>query len=229
VSSGPLIVLCVCLGVLSGVVLWRGPRRAREGEALVIERGGAPWRVGLGLGWVCPLLERAWVLDLSVRKLLVERRGPRGLSCRDGTRVDVRATFLVKVARREADILRVAREVGGARANDPEALQGLLEERLGEALAEAVGSFGFEELLADRGLFVDHVRMVVGEELLGFQVERLSLGRLEQTPLDQLDPTNERDAPGIQQLTERSRRLALETAGAPGAPESDEEPPANQD
>jgi uncharacterized membrane protein YqiK len=48
---------------------------------------------------------------------------------------------------------------------------------------------------------------------LGFKLERMSLGRLEQTPLDQLDPTNVVDAQGILKLTERTTRLALETSG----------------
>ena len=192
-------------------------RRVGAGEALVIERGTRPTRVSLGNALVLPVLQRAEVLDLSVRKVVVERRGKQGLSCMDGIRVDVRATFLVKVGRREEDVLRVAREVGCARANRPEELQALLEERFVCSLANAVSTFNFDELLADRGLFIDHVVMEAGSDLLGFQLERMSLGRLEQTPLDQLDPTNVMDARGIQKLTERATRLALETGAAPRA------------
>jgi uncharacterized membrane protein YqiK len=204
-------VAAACLAC--AVVLLTSYRRVGPGEALIIERGEGPTRVRFGSGLVLPMVQRGEVLDLSVRKVVVERRGKQGLSCRDGIRVDVRGTFLVKVEREEAAVLRVAREVGCARANRPEEVQALLEERFACALANAASTFNFDELLADRSLFIDHVMMEVGNELLGFKLERMSLGRLEQTPLDQLDPTNVVDAQGILKLTERTTRLALETSG----------------
>ncbi|ATB44183.1 hypothetical protein CYFUS_009670 [Cystobacter fuscus] len=208
------VVLCAVLGVAGVCALVLGCyRRAREGEALVLVRGGEPTRVRFGGTWVWPVVERAEVLDLSVRKVVVERRGGQGLSCRDGIRVDLRATFLVKVPRDEAGVLRVAREVGCARANQPGEVHALLEERFACALAQSVSTFNFDELVADRGLFIDHVGVEVGTELLGFRLERMSLGRLEQTPLDQLDPTNVVDARGIQKLTERASQQAADSVG----------------
>ncbi|QRK11587.1 hypothetical protein JQX13_16825 [Archangium violaceum] len=213
-------VAAVCAA--SGGVLLRCYRRVGPGEALVIERGRGRARVRFGSALVLPVVERAEVLDLSVRKVVVERRGRQGLSCQDGIRVDVRATLWVKVEPEEEGVLRVAREVGSARANKPEGLQGLLEERFARALANSASTFDFEELLADRSLFIDHVMMEVGSELLGFKLERMSLGRLEQTPLDQLDPTNEQDARGILKLTGRATRLALETSGEPEGADRDQ-------
>ncbi|HZH17038.1 MAG TPA: SPFH domain-containing protein [Archangium sp.] len=204
-------VAAACL--VCGGVLLTSYRRVGPGEALVIDRGGGPTRVRFGSGLVLPMVQRGEVLDLAVRKVVVERRGKQGLSCMDGIRVDVRGTFLVKVERVEEAVLRVAREVGCARANRPEEVQALLEERFACALANAASTFNFDELVADRSLFIDHVMMEVGNELLGFRLERMSLGRLEQTPLDQLDPTNVVDAQGILKLTERATRLAIETSG----------------
>jgi len=132
--------------------------------------------------------------------VVVERRGRQGLSCRDGIRVDVRATFLLKGER----------EVGSGRASREEEVQGLFEERFAGVLESAASTFTFEELAADRGLFIEHVMMEVGNELSGFKLERVSLGKLEQTPLDQLDATNEQDARGILTRTERATGLAVE-------------------
>ncbi|MET0404160.1 MAG: SPFH domain-containing protein [Cystobacter sp.] len=211
-------VLILC-GVVGGVgvcaLLLRSYRRVGADEALVLLRGGEPTRVCRERGWGWPLLYQTRVLDLSVRKVLVERRGRRGLSCRDGIRVDVRATFLVGVPRTEAAVLRVAREVGCERARQPGAVQALLEERLAGGLAHSVGTFNFDELVADRSLFIDHVGVEVGDDLWGFRLERLSLGRLEQTPLDQLDPTNEQDARGIQTLSERASPVAVRPEDTP--------------
>lgn len=206
-------LVSVVFGVVAmsvvGVLLWRY-RRVGPGEALVVERAGARTRVCFGGGLVLPRVEKAEVLDLSARRVVVERRGRQGLSCRDGIRVDVRATFLVKVERSEEAVLRVAREVGCGRANREGEVQGLFEERFACVLASAASTFNFDELVGDRGLFIEHVMMEVGNELLGFKLEKVSLGKLEQTPLDQLDPTNVLDARGILTLTERATRLAVE-------------------
>ncbi|HEX8440196.1 SPFH domain-containing protein [Archangium sp.] len=205
------IASTLAVSLLGAVTLvWRY-RRVGVGEALLLQVMGGPARVCFEGALVVPWLHRAEVLDLSARKVVVERRGRQGLSCRDGIRADVRATFLVKVERREADVLRVAREVGCERANRAEEVQALFEERFACVLASAASTFNFDELVADRNLYIDHVMMEVGTDLLGFRLERVSLGRLEQTPLDQLDPTNVLDAQGILTLTERATRLALET------------------
>jgi uncharacterized membrane protein YqiK len=180
-ALGSVIAGLVALSVV-GAVVWRYRRVGREEARVEEERAG----------------EKAEVLDLSGRKVVVERRGRQGLSCRDGIRVDVRATFLVK-EEREGEA--VARE---------EEVQGLLEERFAGVLESAASTFTFEELAGDRGLFIEHVMMEVGNELWGFKLERVSLGKLEQTPLDQLDATNEQDARGILTRTERSTGLAVE-------------------
>lgn len=205
-AAGGVAALCLAgVGVLVSRLTAVGPD-----EALILTREGQPPRVVFGPARVLRGPGRAEVLDLSVRKVGVDLRGRRGLSCQDGIRVDVRATFQVKVERKPEAVLRVVREVGCERANRPEAVQALLEERLAGALASSAGTFGFDDLLADRSLFTDHVGIEAGGELLGFKLERVSLGRLERTPLDQLDPTDVRDAQGILKLTERSARVEVE-------------------
>jgi uncharacterized membrane protein YqiK len=190
-----------------GAVLWRY-RRVGPEAALVVEGKDGGKRVCLGGGLVWPG-EKAEVLSLSARKVVVERRGRQGLSCRDGVRVDVRVTFLVKVEREPEAVRRVVGEVGCARANREEEVQGLFEQGFAGVLASAASTFTFEELVGDRGLFVEHVMMEAGNELLGFKLERVSLGKLEQTPLDRLDATDELDARGILTLTERAMSLPM--------------------
>jgi uncharacterized membrane protein YqiK len=196
----------VALGVI-GAVLWRY-RRVGSEAALVVEGKDGARRVRLGGGLVWPG-EKAEVLSLSARRVVVVRRGRQGLSCRDGVRVDLRATFLVKVEREPEAVLRVVGEVGSARANREEEVQGLFEQGFAGVLASAVSTFTLDELMGDRGLFVEHVMMEAGDELRGFKLERVSLGKLEQTPLDQLDATDELDARGILTLTERAMSLPV--------------------
>lgn len=83
---------------------------------------------------VLPIVHRAEVLDLSVRTLVIDRRGKDGVTCADGLRADMKVTFLVRVNDTTENILRVARTIGCARAADP----GTLEELFGAKFAEAI-------------------------------------------------------------------------------------------
>ncbi|HYO66973.1 MAG TPA: hypothetical protein VEU33_12910, partial [Archangium sp.] len=57
------VVLCCVLGLVGVSALLVGCyRRGREGEALVLVRGGEPTRVCFGGAWVWPVVERAEVL-----------------------------------------------------------------------------------------------------------------------------------------------------------------------
>jgi uncharacterized membrane protein YqiK len=83
VETPVLITLAstLAVGLLCAVTLvWRY-RRVGAGEALILQVAGGPARVCLEGALVLPGVHRAEVLDLSVRKVVVERRGRQGLSC----------------------------------------------------------------------------------------------------------------------------------------------------
>jgi uncharacterized membrane protein YqiK len=195
--------------VATAFITVRFRRQLRLGQALVVHAGAEP-RVFFTSRVVLPL-HRAETLDLSPRRVVVELSGRKGLVCRDRIRVDVRVIFLVGVEARVEAVRRVARELGCARANHPPTVGELFEARFAEVLSTVAWRHTFEELRTRPALLAEEVRRELTADLDGFLLRRVAVERLEQTPLEQLDPNNLLDAEGIRVLTERTLALARET------------------
>lgn len=196
--------LLLVLGTVA--VIATSYRRVEQGQALIVSGLRGEPRVARGGAMVYPLLQRAERIDLSVRKLVIERAGAHALSCRDNIRADVRAAFFLRVGGSAEEILQVARSVGSERASRPETLEELFAAKLADALASVARQLDFEQLLSERELFRDRVIEVIGRDLGGFVLDGVALERLEQTPLEALDPRNILDAQGIRKLLEIASR-----------------------
>ena len=64
---------------------------------------------------VYPIINRAEVMDLSVKTIDIDRRGKEGLICQDNIRADIKVTFFVRVNKTREDVLKVAQSIGCAR------------------------------------------------------------------------------------------------------------------
>ncbi|MEO1268438.1 MAG: SPFH domain-containing protein [Myxococcota bacterium] len=166
---------------------------------------------------VFPVIHRAERIALKTMPITLEHRGREGLLCKDNIRVDIRATFYVKVNRTERDIVAVAQDIGTKQASDPKAVEMLFEAKFSEALKTAAKRFTFQELMAERDAMRDRVLSDIGADLGGFVLDDLAIDQLEQTPIEQLNPNNILDAEGIREITrqtavaaEETRRLELE-------------------
>ena len=134
-----------------------------------------------------PLVTRFDLMDISVQKLEIERKGQDGLICMDNIRADIVVAFYIKVnypkvnypegvahdskegqqlfeetlaSKRQAkfsDIQKVAQIVGCERASDPDKLRDLFEERFSEALKTAGKMMEFQTLCAERMRFRDEI------------------------------------------------------------------------
>jgi hypothetical protein len=197
--AGVVGVTLVMLGVTLLVVKqwWRA---VAQGQALIINRTQGEPRVSRTGALVLPIVQRAELLDLSVRSVVIERRGKEGVICADGIRADVKVTFLVRVNDTDEDILRVARAVGCARAADPSTLEELFTAKFSEAIKVVAARLDFEELHARRDAFKDEILQVIGRELNGYVLDDAAIDYLEQTPVAMLDPDNILDARGIKKI-----------------------------
>ncbi len=203
-------------------------RPAASGQALVINRLQHEPRVSRSGAVVLPIVHRAEVLDLSVRALVLDRRGKEGVICADGLRADMKVTFLVRVNDTTEDILRVARTIGCARAADPATLEELFGAKFAEAVKTVAARLEFEQLYLQRDVFKDTVLQVIGQDLNGYVLDDAAVDYLEQTPLEALDRNNVLDARGIEKILagsagidalERRQRARTTGAGAAAAPE----------
>ena len=156
-----------------------------------------------------PILQQLQIMDLSVKKLEVVRKGKDGLICQDNIRADIEVVFYVRVNDEKSevdgrtgyhDIKTVATKVGCERASEIELLRQLFEAKFSEALKSAAKLMDFEKLYTDRIPFRQEIIDTIGSDLNGYVLEDVAIDYLEQTPKENYDPSNVLDAQGIEKI-----------------------------
>ncbi|MEN8786066.1 MAG: flotillin family protein [Akkermansiaceae bacterium] len=176
-------------------------RKVEKGTALVVT-GLPKTKVIFNGGAVWPLVNRAELMDISVKRIELDRTGNNGLICKDNMRADIKVAFFVRVNNVEDDVLRVAESIGCDRASSEDEIRALFDAKFSEALKTVGKRFEFTELYEERDTFRDEMLKVIGTDLNGFVLDDAAIDYLEQTPLDILDPDNILDAEGIKKITE---------------------------
>ncbi|MEO6600258.1 MAG: hypothetical protein ABIQ16_10325 [Polyangiaceae bacterium] len=199
-----LVVVGVIVFLLFGVLalLARFYRQVDQGRALVVNTMRSEPVVAFTGAIVYPVINRAEVMDLSVKTIDIDRRGKEGLICNDNIRADINVNFFVRVNKTVDDVLKVAQSVGCQRASDATALSELFSAKFAEALKTVGKHFNFEELYTKRDAFKDKIIEVIGKDLNGFILDDAAIDYLEQTPLEALDKDNIMDADGIRKITD---------------------------
>ncbi|MFI7007781.1 flotillin family protein [Streptomyces sp. NPDC050145] len=176
-------------------------RKVEQGKALIVSRMR---RVDVTFTGqvVLPVLHKAEIMDISVKTIDITRTGRDGLICQDNIRADIRISFFVKVNKTVDDVIRVAQNVGTARASDQKTLQELFHAKFSEALKTVGKQLDFTDLYTKREELRYRIIEVIGVDLNGYHLEDAAIDYLEQTPLSQLDPDNVLDAQGIRKITE---------------------------
>lgn len=191
----------VVVGLL--VILAKFYRLVDQGAALIINRRtGAEPDVTFTGATVWPIINRAEVMDISVKTIEIDRRAKEGLICKDNIRADIKVTFFVRVNKEAADVLKVAQAIGCARASDSRVIADLFSAKFSEALKTAGKALNFEDLYTKRQGFKDEILRVIGTDLNGFVLDDCAIDYLEQTPIEALDKDNVMDAEGIRKITD---------------------------
>jgi uncharacterized membrane protein YqiK len=187
------------LGIL--VLIARTWRQVEQGRAMIINKMSSEPKVTFSGGIVLPIVNKAEVMDLSVKTIEIARRGKEGLICADNIRADIKVTFFVRVNKTVDDVLRVAQSIGCARASDPRTLEELFSAKFSEALKTVGKKMEFEELYTKRDIFKEQIIHVIGKDLNGYVLDDAAIDFLEQTPMEVLDPHNVLDSLGIEKIT----------------------------
>ncbi len=195
----------------AGFMVSRFYRKVEQGQVLIINKVTKEPLVTFTGGLVLPIIHRAETMDISVKTIETDRRGKEGLICRDNIRADIKVTFFVKVNKTTEDVLKVAQQVGCARASDPNTLEELFQAKFSEALKTVGKQLDFEELYTKREGFKDEIIRTIGRDLNGYVLDDAAIDYLEQTPLDSLDPANILDAQGIRKITELTAAQNVQT------------------
>ena len=178
-----------------------------------IQPGKAGIIVGLGgmrvsFDWMLrvPIFQSMELVDISVKKLEIQRKGKDGLVCNDNIRADISVAFYIRVDATEESVRKVAQMLGSERVSDMNQLRELFESKFSEALKTAGKQMEFHELFTERTKFREQIQVTIGKDLDGFILQDVAIDYLEQTPLDQHDPNNVLDSEGIKKITEITQR-----------------------
>ena len=176
VAGAFLVMIVVQLVTLAVCYRKPGPEEA------IVRTGVGGLSVATGRGvLVVPILQQAQRLDLSVKRLVIEREGRNGLVCKDGIRADIRVEFHIRVNSLREDIQRVVELVGPQRAAEIGTLQELFEGRFSEILSAIASQHHFAELFSNRFIFRDEILKLVGTDLDGYRIESCSIEYLDRT------------------------------------------------
>ncbi|AZZ96449.1 SPFH domain-containing protein [Pseudoalteromonas sp. R3] len=213
-NLGPVLTIAgLVITVVFAVIMLIGKfyRKVEQGHALIINKTKNEPDVTTTGGIVYPVIHKMEVMDISTKRMVLERRDSSGLICKDNIRADIAITFYIRVNENKEDILRVAKQVGCARASEPETLQELFEAKFSEALKTVGKQMNFEELFTHRNEFRDSIKEVIGQDLSGYTLEDVAIDYLEQTSIHKLDASNILDAEGIRRITEKTAAQNVET------------------
>jgi uncharacterized membrane protein YqiK len=196
-----LLLLLVLLVPVSMVCI----RKIPPGRAgLITGLGG--FRVSFDWMFAVPILQNYQLVDISVKKLEIHRKGKDGLVCKDNIRADITVAFYIRVETTPESVRKVSQMLTPERVSDLAQLRELFEAKFSEALKTAGKQMEFHELFTERIKFRDEIQTTIGKDLDGFFLQDVAIDYLEQTPLEQHDPNNVLDAEGIKKITEITQR-----------------------
>ena len=132
-----------------------------------------PGRAGLKTGWGglkvsfdwmvrVPLIQTYHIMDISVKKLEITRKGKDGLVCKDNIRADITVAFYIRVDATEDSVRKVAQMLTPERVSDIGQLRDVFEAKFSEALKTAGKQMEFHELFTERLRFRDEIQQTIG-------------------------------------------------------------------
>ncbi len=201
------VIAIIAFGL--GMLIVKCYRKVPQGTALIrTGMGGVKVTTSHGI-IVIPVLHRAEYMDISVKRIEINRQGQDGLICQDNMRADIKVAFFVRVNNTPSDILQVAQSLGCQRASEQRALVELFDAKFSEALKTVGKQFDFVDLYNQRDRFKEEIIQMIGTELNGYVLDDSAIDFLEQTSLDLLDANNILDAEGIKKITDLTARQQI--------------------
>ena len=194
-----IVIVVILIGIIFLVLSMY--KKVPQGKALVIT-GFRGVRVSFGGTIVIPIVERLELMDISVKKLEVNRQGNDGLICRDNMRADIKVAFFIRVSPEPSDVKNVAQTIGCERASDIQTLNSLFEAKFSEALKTVGKRFDFVKLYDSRAEFKSEIIQIIGTDLNGYKLDDCAIDYLEQTDIKHLSADNILDSEGIKKITE---------------------------
>ncbi|HIE30378.1 TPA: hypothetical protein EYP66_24220 [Candidatus Poribacteria bacterium] len=174
--------------------------------------GGARVAIGGGI-WYNPDIHEVKEISLNLMKIVIIRETQDALTTLDFNRADIESVFYMRVQPNEKGVL-TAGQVLGDKTLSPEMLTELIEGKLDGALRAVAAQIEIKDLIQKRHELADAVQEAIGDNLLeenGLLLENVVITRVNQTPVETLNPENQFDAQGIRAITAITTAMAVET------------------
>ena len=203
------IILAVTIGLLivlgafaASAIRYRIPKA----DIALVRTGGSKEKIKTTGGmWVNTIIHEIKEISLNTMRIEVLRETSDSLITNDFNRADVEVVFYLKVhTEPEEDILKAAQALGD-KSMTPETVRELIEPMLDGALRSVAAESDIQDLLQKRIEFALKVQDACGENLRehnGLTLDTVSIIRVDQTPVEMLNPDNRFDAIGIREITE---------------------------
>src|SRR5688572_26101627 len=156
---GGAVVLLIVIG--GAVAILTCFRKVEQGRAL-IRNGLRGTKVSFSGLTVIPVIDKAEYMDISVKRVEIDRNGKNGLICKDNMRADIKVAFFVRVNQTAEDVLKVAQSIGCERASSLEAIIDLFDAKFSEALKTVGRQFDFVELYNSRDKLKEGILRSIG-------------------------------------------------------------------
>ncbi len=196
-AGAAIFTILVLLGMLASFY-----KKIPQGKAIV-RTGVGGTKVAFNKGmYVIPIFHKMEIMDISLKKVQIERLQHDGLICKDNIRADIKVAFFVRVNKSVNDVINVAQSIGCERASDISTLKDIFEAKFSEALKSVGKKFDFIELYKARREFRDEIIDIIGTDLNGYVLDDCAIDYLEQTELSFLSPDNILDSEGIRKITD---------------------------
>ncbi len=205
-TVGFVILAVILVGIIA---LFASCYKKVEQGTAIVRNGVGGTKVSFVGMLIIPILQRMELLDISVKRIEINRSGSDGLICCDNMRADVKVAFFVRVSKTPDDVLKVAQSLGCKRASDPRSLVEFFDAKFSETLKTVGKQFNFVDLYTNRERFKEEIIKVIGTDLNGYILDDAAIDYLEQTSLAQLDPSNILDAEGIKKITDLTAAQAI--------------------
>jgi len=186
-------------------------KKAGANQSIIRTGAGGP-KVALSGGIiVVPFMHEYQHVNMNSIKLDVHRRDKQSLLTHDKIRVNVMASFFIRIAR-NIEAIQAAAQSFGEGINNLQSIQSLLQEKLDGAMRTAAAKSSLDDLQLKREDFAAQILTAVGDDLKknGMEIETVTITELTQTDLQFFSQDNVFDVEGMANIARRTAEKNLE-------------------
>ncbi|MBF4982987.1 hypothetical protein FNJ87_01085 [Nonlabens mediterrranea] len=152
----------------------------------IIRNGLGGTKVAISKGiYVIPSFHTYEILDMTSKSIRVELLDNNNLITKDDVRIDIKASFLMRINNELEFIKKVAHTIGVENASNKEHLKELFSAKFIESLKAVARQYTFETLIDSRNNYRDLVIQNIGTDLNGFTLENCAIDYIEKTTNNQ--------------------------------------------